>query len=63
MSEDLFILWIFVSGWFLLLGVSYILVAALSRLGAWLTGEKCWQDWAAGVMEGKKTKRNAPGEV
>lgn len=63
MSEELFILWIFLAGWLLLLGASFALVAALSKLGAWLYGERCWQDWAAGVMEGKRTKRNAPGEA
>lgn len=63
MSEELFVLGLFLAGWLLLLGVSFALVAALSKLGAWLSGERCWQDWAAGVMEGKRAKRNAPGEA
>lgn len=63
MSEELFILWIFLAGWLLLLGASFALVVALSKLGAWLSGEKSWQDWAAGAMEGKRTKRKAPREA
>lgn len=51
MTEDLFLLLLFLGGWLLLLAASSVLVAALSRLGARLTGEKSWQDWAARAME------------
>ena len=51
MTENLFLLLVFMAGWLLLLAASSALVAALSWLGARLTGEKSWQDWAARVME------------
>lgn len=59
MSEEIFILGLFLAGWLLLLGASFALVVALSKLGAWLSGERCWQDWAANALNcGLFQKRN-----